>query len=87
MDNISEPRTEVESIAAPHQIAYANGAAVHTSISQEPIFQPNDIDSGAGTLSHDLENNVSFFRWELLMWEKPFIIWIFISVREIVGFR
>lgn len=59
MDNISEARTEVESISAPHNISHANNnnvATASTSISQEPIFQ-SEPDAAA----QELENNVSFF--------------------------
>lgn len=61
MDNISETRTEVESISAPQNISHANTnnvATASTSISQEPIFQ-NESDAGAA--AHEQENNVSFF--------------------------
>lgn len=71
MDNISEARTEVESISA-HHISHANNnnvATASTSISQEPIFQ-NDSDAGAA--AHDQDNNVSFSVWAFSVRENSF---------------
>lgn len=42
MDNISEARTEVESIVAPPSNVSANSSVVAKSISQEPIFGGDD---------------------------------------------
>lgn len=63
MDNISEARTEVESIAAPPS---NTSTAVATSISQEPIFGGADqhqsyVDDENGELNVSITHFEPFF--------------------------
>ncbi|XP_031624890.1 protein lap4 isoform X3 [Contarinia nasturtii] len=61
MDNISEARTEVESIVAPPLNVSANPSAVAKSISQEPIFGGDDEN---GDVNGFNERKVGFFMEE-----------------------
>lgn len=83
MDNISEARTEVESVtAAPSN----NSAAVITSISQEPIFdgdehQKSYDDNETGELNVSLENVM------LRSFGRNFKLWHWFSLISVAGLQ
>lgn len=76
MDNISEARTEVESIAAPSNPGAVTTVTTTTSVSQEPIFEKdasavvNNTAENTRDQHHaddDEELNVSRNRYKLLL--------------------